>query len=1001
LKFYSVKKASPAIRYDGLLQQLSKFGCPHLANQRMSLKAAMDERAVQMKDDIFFFGPFRLSVAERLLERSGRQVKVGGRALDILIALVENAGKVIDKRDLLAQIWPNVTVDDSSLRFHVATLRKTLGDGQEGARYLATLSGRGYCFVASVSRSSISRQETVKIPVREQSGRLPARLTRMIGRTTATQEISEQLKADRFVTIVGPGGIGKTTVAVSLAHMLTAAFGGAAYFFDFGALNDPQLVPGIVASTLGILVRSDDPTPGLIQFLQGKRMLLVFDSCEHVIQTVAALIESIFQEASLVHILATSRESLRVEGEHIHQLSPLQSPPDDPGLSLAQLLSFPAARLFIERVAASGRPLQLDEGDATFIGEICRRLDGIALAIELAAARVATHGIQETAALLNDRFRLLWNGRRTALLRHQTLGATLDWSYDLLSERERAVLRRLAIFVGIFTLDAARSVTTCEDIDENDIVGAVASLVSKSLVTVDSTDPTTRFRLLDTTRAYALEKLTGGGEEARTAERHANYFLEVLTSENGTSVASPDIGYSRVATLYLANIRAALEWCFSERGDHALGTALAVASIGIFLELSLLTECHRWTEEAIRTGGSSILGTRREMELQSAFGLSLMFTRGNTEQVRNALARGLVVAEGLVDLHHQLQLLGRLHIFHERIGDYRSALMFAKQGEAVAAELADPMGIAEAHSALGISFHLEGNNPAAHKHLEAALAEPPVSERINTFHFGFDFRNRAQIALARTLWLEGYPDRAVKVARQSVEGAETSNHPVTLCIALIWAISVYLWVGDLNGAEEHLGRFSAQADRHTLAPYQAVARGVKGELLIKRGNPELGVRLLRRSLKELHERRYELMSTSFNGALAEGLAMTGQIQSSLNVLDRAIATVEHNGDMVYMPELLRQKGSIIAASGASEVEELYKRSLELAGRQGALAWELRTATSLAQFQANQGRHGEARRTLQSVHARLTEGFLTPECKLAESLLEEFNPSVIQQTRVIC
>jgi predicted ATPase/DNA-binding winged helix-turn-helix (wHTH) protein len=951
-----------------------------------------------MKHDVVSFGSFRLSAAARILEQCGSPIKLSGRALDILITLIERAGEIVDKRDIMARVWPGVTVDENSLRFHVAALRKALGDGQAGARYVTTLPGRGYCFVASVTRLDISRQQATETPVHERPGKLPARLTRMIGRASSVREISKQLNAERFVTIVGPGGIGKTTVAVSLAHLLAEEFEGAVYFFDLGALNDPRLVLGEVASTFGIMVRSDDPTPSLIAFLQQKRMLLVFDSCEHVIATVAILAERIFQEACQIYVLATSRETLRVEGEHIHQLLPLESPPDEPGLTSAEILGFPAVQLFVERVVASGCCLELNDTDAAIVGEICRRLDGIALAIELAAGRVGAHGIRETAMLLNHRFRLLRDGRRTALLRHQTLSATLDWSYHLLSERERIVLRRLSIFVGSFTLEGARLVASSGDIDEDEIVTAVASLVAKSLLAVDGSDTTAWLRLLDTTRAYAIEKLAACGEVDQMAQRHAIFYLQILERANAIADGSSEGKAYCTGAIHLGNIRSALEWAFSERGDNAVGTALAAASIGLFLEMSLLTECHRWTEKAILTQNESIKGSRREMELQSALGLSLMFTRGNNEQVRRALARGLEIAEEVADLHNQLQLLGRLHIFHERTGDFRSALLFAKRGQVVAENLADPVGLAEACSALGISYHLEGNNVGARSLLEAASAQLPISKRINTFHFGFDYRNRARIALARTLWLEGYPDKAVMIANETVQEADAFNHPVTLCIALIWAVSVFVWTGDLDNAESHVDRFRALADRHSLGPYQAGARGLAGELLVKRGNAESGVRLLRDSLETLRAFRYELLTTTLNSALAEGLEITGDIQSSLQVIDKTVALVEHNGDTFYMPELLRIKGCILAASKAAPVEEYFMRSLEMAGRQSALAWELRAATSLARFWAGRDRRSEARALLISVQDRFTEGFDTADYRAAEHLLIELgHPETHRET----
>src|SRR5712664_2219382 len=673
-------------------------------------------------DEVISFGPFRLYTAQRLIEREGVPLHLGGRALDILIVLVEQASEVVSKNDLMARVWPDSTVDEGSLRVHVAALRKALGDGESGARYLTTLTGQGYCFVAPISRSSAPRPLETVASKSGQTHNLPTLPTRMVGRDLTVQEISEQLKTERFVTIVGPGGIGKTTVAVSVGYELLTEFAGAVQFLDLGPLNDPLLIPGTVASALGLPVQSADPTRGLIGFLRGKRMLLILDSCEHVIETAAALAERIFEEAPQVHILATSRESLRVEGEHVHRLSPLGSPPDDAGLTAAQALDFPAVQLFVERAIASGCHFELNDADAPVVGEICRRLDGMALAIELAAGRIDVYGVQETMALLNDHFKLLWDGRRTALPRHQTLSATLDWSYDLLSTLERSILCRLSVFVGVVTLEGARAVATGDDIDETQVVTVLVGLVAKSLISADTSVPATRYRLLNTTRAYASAKLSESGEAGDVKRRHASYFLELLERVDGNSFTPLQAKSFAIFADQLGNVRTALEWCFSERGDGLLGVALAAASARMFLEMSLLTECHRWTERAIAALDDDTRGTSREMELHSALGLSLMFTKGNSEEARIALTKGLALAEQLNDRANQLRLLGRLHIFHERIGDFHAALAFAQRSEAIAAEAADPVGIAEAHSILGISRHLEGSTLRAHAHLKAALA---------------------------------------------------------------------------------------------------------------------------------------------------------------------------------------------------------------------------------------------------------------------------------------
>jgi DNA-binding winged helix-turn-helix (wHTH) protein len=391
------------------------------------------------QDSAISFGPFRLLAKSRLLEKDGAPLHLGGRALDILIFLAERAGEVVDKRELIKRVWSDVTVDEGSLRFHITTLRKALGDAGESSRYVVNVPGRGYCFTAPLLRPAPPEGRASLPAVSPHS--LPSPLARMIGRDDAVEKISAELGLHRFVTIVGPGGIGKTSVALAVAHRELEAFGGQVCFVDFGALTDARLVPGTIAAALGLTVNSDDPMPGLLTFLRNRRTLLVFDSCEHIIDELAPLAERIVHEATELHILATSRESFRTEGERVHRLFPLDCPPERDGLGIADILAYPASQLFVERIAESLSEFELSEEDAPLIAEICRRLDGIALAIELAAGRVNAYGIAGTASLLDSRFSLLWRGRRTAIPRHQTLGAALAWSYDLLPAAESATLR--------------------------------------------------------------------------------------------------------------------------------------------------------------------------------------------------------------------------------------------------------------------------------------------------------------------------------------------------------------------------------------------------------------------------------------------------------------------------------------------------------------------------------------------------------------------------------
>jgi predicted ATPase/DNA-binding winged helix-turn-helix (wHTH) protein len=941
--------------------------------------------------DVISFGPFSLIASERLLTRDGVPVELGARALDVLIALVARPNEVVSKKDLLDRVWPDVTVEESSLRFALAGLRKALGDGQDGARYITTLAGRGYCFVAPISRSGGQPHVESAPAAGFRHANLPGRLTRMVGRDDDVRRISSQLTAARLVTIVGAGGIGKTTTAIATGHHLLDTFAGAVLFVDLAMLSDPNLVATAAASMLGLSVQSSDAAPSLIAHLRDKRILLILDTCEHLIESVATLVAGVFEAAPQVHILATSREALQVEGEHVYRLEPLACPPDGEALTAAAAQTFPATRLFMERAAASGAHLDLSDADAAIIVAICRKLDGVALAIELAARRVEAYGLQQTAALLDQRLTLLWVGPRTAPPRQKTLQATLDWSYGLLSDLERLVLRRLAVFVGHFTLDAALAVVTGETIDHAQVFSAIDSLVAKSMVATRPVGAMMRYRLLDTTRAYTLAIDIEDAERADLAVRHANYFRRWL-EQNGTDWSNLSTGTERAPHFAgLNNVRAALEWGFGAEGNVEVGIALAAAAAPVFLVMSLLPECHRWSEQALFALDDAARGTVEEMHLQAALGVSSMFTRGNSEAARAALNRSLVIAEERGDAANQLQLLSLLHMFHHRVGDFKATLRYAKRSCAVSEVIAVPAAAALAHSLLGSSLHHSGDIAGARAELEAALHLGPGHARNRTIYLDFEHYNYAGIALARTLWLQGYPVQAMERARASVEDAASKSHPAPLSRALVWAISVFLWAGDLESGDTYTDRLIAHAESHSLGPYLAVAQGYKAAQSICRGDARSGVTRLQGAMDALRATRYELLTTTFNIWLVQGLAATGQPAEGLARINQTIATVEDNGDLSQLPELLRMKGGLLLAMpkpNMADAEACLAQSLELSRSQGARAWELRTATDLARLLADRGERDRARGLLQPVFAQFTEGFDTVDLKMAKSLLAD-------------
>jgi predicted ATPase/DNA-binding winged helix-turn-helix (wHTH) protein len=458
------------------------------------------------------FGPFRLHATERLLEKHGAPLKIGGRALDILIALLEHAPEVVTKKDLIRRVWGRLIVDEVSLRVHVNALRRRLGDRNSADRYITNVPSRGYCFAGTVTFADAEATRTKARATRL----LPRDPLLMVGRGEAVRELTSRLKESRFVSIVGAGGMGKTTIALRLAHRMLAELMGAVHFVDLAALEDPRLLATMLATQLGLVATSEPPFSDIVTLLRERRTLLVFDSCEHLIEAVAALTENIFRYAPQAHILTTSREALRAQGEQVYHLPPLQCPPANEELLTApRALRFPAVQLFVKQVANSEHAFELTDADAPVVANICRRLDGIPLAIDLAALRVRAHGVQGTALLLDKHFRLLWRGRRTALPRHRTLAATLDWSYNLLSGTEQLVLRRLAAFAGAFSLAEALDAAS-EGFDAAEVTETLATLVDKSLVT-SVTTTVTRYQLLETTRTYAKQKLTASGEEQNLA----------------------------------------------------------------------------------------------------------------------------------------------------------------------------------------------------------------------------------------------------------------------------------------------------------------------------------------------------------------------------------------------------------------------------------------------------------------------------------------------------
>jgi predicted ATPase/DNA-binding winged helix-turn-helix (wHTH) protein len=635
---------------------------------------------------------WEIDLGRRELRSRGIPVPLGGRAFEIVTVLVQSATELVTKDRMMERVWPGAIVGEGTLHVHISAVRKALGLDRA---MLKTVSGRGYRLLGSwTPRQREASAAPVYSPLTRTSGAPPANnfpplITRLIGRAAAAQFVRDLVSAYRVVTLTGPGGIGKTSLAIKAVRYLLPDFEDGGWIVELASLSDPGLVPSTVASTLGLKLAGEISAESVARAVGARHLVLVLDNCEHVIDAVANLAETFTRLCPRTTIVATSREVLRIDGESVYRVPPLDVPA--PGQAAPDyILQYSAVELFIARTKALNAGFSAQAEDLASIVTICRRLDGIPLAIEFAAARAAVLSVQLVAAGLRDRFALLTAGRRTALPRHRTLRATLDWSHELLPETERRLLRRLAVFPGGFTIDAAAAVMTDTGFDASAVLDGIANLIAKSWVALDKSGAAARWTLLETIRAYALEKLVEHAEADVAAQHHALYFRDLFTPQaQGATSSLSDEDLARHVR-EIDNVRAALDWSFSPAGDQAIGIDLTAAYSPVWRHLSLMIECRERCERALlglepHVTADMTLRTKLQMALASA----IYITLGPAEQARTLLTQALETADALDDLHAQAGALSTLLVIYFFRGEYGRAQIAAERIEQIAHRIGD------------------------------------------------------------------------------------------------------------------------------------------------------------------------------------------------------------------------------------------------------------------------------------------------------------------------
>jgi len=945
------------------------------------------------------FGRFSVLPRRREVLAEGQPLELGGRAFDVLMALIEASGAVVDKNTLMNRVWPDRIVEENSLQAQISALRKAFAADRDLIR---TIAGRGYQFTGVIRTVSTRPDPDASAGPPQPTStpspptNVPQPVSELIGRDVELDEILDLSISHRLITLVGPGGIGKTRLSIEIARHLLPRFADGVWVAELAPLSDPGLVPATVATALGVEVSGGAGSMERVANAVGrKQLMLVLDNCEHVVDAAAQAAEVLLRGNRTTRVIATSREPLRAEGEWVYPVPPLAVPNEsNPGAE--DPLRYGSIRLFVERARAVEPRFSFDERVAEAVGAICRRLDGIPLAIELAAARASALGIEELASRLDARFDLLAGGRRTALPRHRTLRATLDWSYDLLPELERLILRRLSVFAGGFTLEAAGTVAASAEITWSDVVDCIGNLIGKSLIGADVGGPEARYRLLETTRSYALEKLTESGERGDVARRHAEYYRDLFQRTTGQSEARSAAETRAVYGRDIDNVRAALDWAFSHTGDPSVGVALTISSVPHWFQFSRIEEYRGRVERALASLGSgSGQDAHPKMQLLLIHAELLRFAKGHAHEAVDAWANALKLAEGLDETDYRLQALQGLWAYFLNSGGVRDAIAWAEQFSDLAANASDPADQFVGDLMIGMSQHYLGDQTNARRHIEGMLEGYPDPAPVShTIRFYYEQRSLAQAVLARVLWLQGFPDQAMHIARSIAESAQSQNHVPTACrILAMGAFPIAVRVGDLAAAEHFLAILFDRAASHLLDRYVfQFARCLEGMLLMKRGNVISGLEHLGAGTDELRDTGFTPDYPTFLGAMAEGLAAAGWVVEGLASIEEAIARSLRSGQLWCLADLLRIKGALILSEGArgaaAVAEDHFLQGLDLARRQGARSWELRCATSLARLWRNQARSKEARELLAPVYDRFTEGLATSDLRAAKALLEE-------------
>jgi len=928
--------------------------------------------AVETGEVRWHFGAFTLWETQRRIERRGHAVRLGSRAFDLLLYLLKRPGELVGKDELLAAVWAGLVVEDGSVRVHMSLLRKALGKpaSDDGCKeWITTIPQRGYRFNGKVAVEQPEGAQSGAASSTKLFTRLPVRFTELVGRDADVDKVVEAFDHHRLVTIVGPGGIGKTSVAIAAAGRSRNLKPGAEVAFaDLAPLISADHVVGAIARSVGVAADLSDPIDVITQQLAGSDAGLLIDNCEHVIDSLASPIIRLLTAIPGLRILATSREPLRVPGEYVLRLAPLAIPAEG-RLTLAQALECPSVKLLVERAKDAGARI-FSESDSAALAKLSRQLDGIPLAIELVAARLGVQSVHDLTLRLEER--LLSLGNRAAVERHRSLAAALDWSIALLSDAELRTFRRLSLFRGRFDVDSAISVSAI-DMEPDAVFDALISLANKSLVSFDGNDRIAPYRLLDITRSHAAALLAESGERPALEVRYARLVLDRMKTAAAELSTLARQDWNDHYAHCLNDVRFALKICLVDQPDPKTAVELLMASSPLWFILSQVVEYCDSVEEAL------VLVEKQpapDAEAVAALLTKLIIVLPHTELDPNLdAACERAIAGAQASQSHLLELQARWgqSMYNIYRGHYAAAL---RQSEALLEVVRSwPADPAFLHMALRMKAYADyycGDFRAARQHCMESFRISRTLKRTRVHMVGVEPTVSALALLSLVLWIRGEYARAMRTARNAIRRAESIGHAVSLCVALYGGCAVALWSGELKLAGTWVTMMKGEARRTGLVRWlhyaEWFAQGLKLSLA---EDADTYAREVSDPLSTYDATRQEMLVTFCTGL----------------VDDTMIARVAAGEGLWSAAEVWRAVGKRNEQRGMLEdAEQSYQRALDTSREQGAKAWEQRAALSLASLWSRQGRAQQALRLLDETFGRAgVESVGNPAIAQAEAL----------------